>query len=40
MSTMLDAQLFLLPQWVFPKEQAPVTRQTNFGGFGLGNKEK
>jgi hypothetical protein len=23
MTTMLDAQLFLLPQWVFAKEQAP-----------------
>jgi hypothetical protein len=36
---MFDAQLVLLPQWVFPKEQAPVTRQTNFGVFELGNKE-
>jgi hypothetical protein len=36
---MSDAQLVLLPQWVFPKEEAPVTRQTKFGVFGLGNKE-
>jgi hypothetical protein len=31
MITMLDAQLVLLPQWIYPKEQAPLTRQTNFG---------
>jgi len=39
MTTTLGAQLFLLPQWTFPKEQALITRQTNFAVFGLGNKE-
>jgi hypothetical protein len=39
MATMFDAQPFLLPQWVFPKEHPPLMRQTNYGVFGLENKE-